>query len=134
VVNAAYPHADNRFIPIWSHNSAVPLERKVLQKERASGSYHLSAYLLAKTVSEAPIKLLLPTVFFLIFYWMSNLNPYFGAFISTLLLQLLVAFAGESIGLLIGVTIYDVKVAMTGAARGLRVLMCSNSRHETHCA
>lgn len=87
----------------------------MLQKERASGSYRLSVYLLAKTVSEAPIKLLLPTVFFVIFYWMSNLNPYFGAFISALLLQLLVAFAGESIGLLIGVTIYDVKVAMTGA-------------------
>ena len=63
------------------HQIIVPAERDVLMKERASGSYHLSAYFLAKSISEAPIILILPTAFLIISYWVAAMNPSFVAFL-----------------------------------------------------
>ena len=37
-------------------------ERGVLKEERASGLYHVSAYLVAKQVSSLPVRLTLPTL------------------------------------------------------------------------
>ena len=46
----------------------------MLNKERQSGSYRLSAYFLAKTLSETPLDLILPFIFVTITYWMVGLN------------------------------------------------------------
>lgn len=48
----------------------VPPERAVLNKERATGSYRLSAYFFGKTLAETPLELLLPIMFGSIVYWM----------------------------------------------------------------
>jgi len=53
---------------------SVPTERGVISKERAAGAYRLSAYYIAKTVSELPIKIVIPTLFYTFVYWMSGLN------------------------------------------------------------
>ena len=52
----------------------VPSEHAVISKERRSGVYHLSAYYLAKTVSELPLVLLQPSLYLLISYWIVGLN------------------------------------------------------------
>ena len=54
--------------------SSFPPERQVLEKERASGSYRLSAYFMAKSFAEAPLKLVLPTIFYTISYWMADVS------------------------------------------------------------
>jgi hypothetical protein len=42
----------------------------VLNKERDTGTYRLSAYYLAKVLAEVPLMLVLPFVYAVITYWM----------------------------------------------------------------
>lgn len=60
----------------------VPSERVVINKERSSGSYHLSAYYLAKTFSELPLLLTLPSIYIVVVYWSAGLNGW-GSFFGT---------------------------------------------------
>ena len=53
---------------------AVPAEKMVIYKERASGWYRLSAYYLAKMTSELPLILLQPLLFLTVVYWVVGLN------------------------------------------------------------
>ena len=46
-----------------------------MRKERASGSYRLSAYFLGKTISEVPMLMVLPIIFGCIVYWITGLRP-----------------------------------------------------------
>ena len=103
------------FDSLFTAFMSFPSERELIFKERASGSYRLSAYFIAKTVSEAPMRLALPFTYILISYWMANLNPSFWVFVQFLLVQLLCVLAGESIGLFIGATVLDMEKAMVVA-------------------
>lgn len=101
---------------------AFPLERSIIFKERSSGAYHLSAYFMAKTTSEAPARLVLPAIYMLISYWMSGVNNSFTIFIASTACSLLSVLAGESIGLFLGAAVLDVEkgmVVMTVTGLGL---------------
>lgn len=84
-----------------------PIEREVVLKERASGSYRLSAYFLAKTTSELPALIILPCLYMVISFWMASISTSFLVFLSTVGITLLSVMTGEAIGLLVGSTIYD---------------------------
>ncbi len=102
-----------------------PLERAIIFKERNSGAYHLSAYFIAKTTSEAPARLALPAIYMVISYWMSGVNNNFGIFVATTICSLLSVLAGESIGLFVGAAVLDLEkgmVIMTVAALSLMVV------------
>mmetsp|Transcript_24899 Transcript_24899/g.59096 ORF Transcript_24899/g.59096 Transcript_24899/m.59096 type:complete len:679 (-) Transcript_24899:1572-3608(-) len=104
---------------------AFPLERAIIFKERSSGSYRLSAYFFAKTTSEAPSRLALPSLYMVISYWMSGVNNNFGVFIASTLCSLLSVLAGESIGLFCGAAVLDMEkgmVIMTVLALSLMVV------------
>lgn len=92
---------------------SFPSERVVILKERASASYHLSAYFLAKTTSEAPVRLVLPVIYMVISYWMAGISPRFTIFLSSVGCTLLSVLAGEAFGLFVGATIYDMEKAIT---------------------
>ncbi len=98
---------DGTFQAIFS----FPAERAIIFKERASGSYHLSAYFLSKTLSEMPTRLILPSSFWLIVYWMADLNPRVDVFLATLGCILISVLAGESYGLLCGALVMDFEKA-----------------------
>jgi len=90
-----------------------PAERAIIFKERASGSYHLSAYFMSKTLSEMPTRLVLPLLFLTITFWMTAANSSFAIFLGVCGCTLLGVLAGESIGLFVGALIMDFEKAMT---------------------
>merc|ERR1712176_1245713 len=90
-----------------------PLERTIIFKERASGSYQLSAYFISKTLSEMPVRLILPSMFWSIAYWMAGVNPRFDVSLGTLGCLLLAVLAGESYGLFVAASVMDFEKATT---------------------
>jgi len=100
---------DGTFSALFS----FPAERTIIFKERASGSYHLSAYFMAKTLSDLPTRLILPLVFLSISYWMAAANPSFVTFLATCMCLLLGVLCGESLGLLVAALVMDFEKSMT---------------------
>ncbi|WAR01375.1 AB22G-like protein [Mya arenaria] len=80
---------------------SVPTERGVISKERAAGAYRLSAYYFAKIVSELPLTIVVPSLFYTVVYWMSGLGNV-GQFFASL----------SGLGMLIGAVFTNLKVAL----------------------
>eukprot|EP00957_Ditylum_brightwellii_P151529 11540239-Ditylum_brightwellii.AAC.1 len=76
------------------------VDRKIIMKERESGSYALSAYFMAKTFSSLPLRLCQSFIEMSISYWLSMINIGFDAFLGYTLCNLLVAVASESLGII----------------------------------
>lgn len=90
-------------------------ERSVLAKERASGSYYISAYFLSKSMSEIPLTTAFPLAYLIICYPMSNSNPLISSFLGTVLTQSITNLCAESVGLLIGASTSNTKLGVTCA-------------------
>ena len=85
----------------------------MILKERASASYRLSAYFLAKTTSEIPVRIALPLLYLFVSYWMAGIDNRFTVFLATIGCTLLSALAGDAVGLLVGAAISDMDKALT---------------------
>lgn len=93
-----------------------PGEFKLMLKERASGMYRLSAFYFARTASDLPMDWTFPTLFVIIIYWMSGLRPTAGAFFANWAGTMLLQMVAQSVGLLIGASVMELKTAQTIAA------------------
>jgi ABC-type multidrug transport system permease subunit len=102
---------------------SFPSERVVIEKERASGSFRLSAYFIAKSLAEAPIIIVLPTLFVIIAYWMAKINNNFAIFLAVLSFQLMTILVAESLGLMLGAIFRSIQHALTAATVVLISLM-----------
>lgn len=92
-----------------------PNEMRMVMKERSSGMYRLSAYYLARTLSDLPMDCFYPSLFVIIAYFMGGLRLEAWAFFAnwaTIILSLLVA---QTLGLLLGAGVDNVKTAQTFA-------------------
>merc|ERR1712232_1235782 len=85
------------FDSMFSALMSFPEEREVIQKERASGSYHLSAYFMAKTSSDAPVRLTLPFLYMIPSFWMAGIDDRFSMFLASTACTLLSVLADEAI-------------------------------------
>jgi ABC-type multidrug transport system ATPase subunit len=83
---------------------SFPLEREVVTKERASGSYHLLAYFLAKDASEFCSIVVFPIVYTVVTYWMTNISPSPEVFIEFLIFIIIGVISGDSMGLAVSTT------------------------------
>ncbi|XP_067915922.1 uncharacterized protein [Heterodontus francisci] len=86
------------FTPIFHSLTTFPLERPIINKERLSGCYCLSAYYLAKMTSELPLTIIQPIVSMTIAFWMGGLNGV-GAYFVDLGMIMLSSVTAQSIGL-----------------------------------
>lgn len=80
----------------------VPAEREVVNKERMGGMYRLSAYYIAKCLSELPLALILPSTSFILFYVMAGLNgmAVVTSFFGSWLVIVLITITSQSLGML----------------------------------
>jgi len=90
-----------------------PEEQRHMLKERASGMYRLSAFYLARTLSDLPMELTIPTFFILITYFMGGLRYTAGAFFGTYGTVILCLFIAQGLGLMLGAYSMNPKTAQT---------------------
>ncbi|KAG2560651.1 ABC transporter G family member 25-like [Panicum virgatum] len=92
---------------------AIPQERPVLARERASGMYALSSYFMARMAGDLPMELALPAAFTVVVYLMAGLNPAPAAFALTLAVILSYVLVAGGLGLAVGAAMMDAKRAST---------------------
>ncbi|XP_021808246.1 ABC transporter G family member 9-like [Prunus avium] len=99
------------FLPMLQAIFTFPQERKMLEKERSSGTYRLSSYFISRIVADLPMELVLPTLFVTITYWMAGLKLTAVHFFHTLLVVLLSVLVAQGMGLALGALVMDQKKA-----------------------
>eukprot|EP01134_Creolimax_fragrantissima_P006164 CFRG6164T1 len=88
-----------------------PLERSIVLRERASGSYRVSSYYLAKTITELPRNMIIVMINCVIVYWMVGLASDVGSFLFFYLVLLLAVVVAESITICVSTLTPDPQTA-----------------------
>ena len=89
------------FNGFFSVINTFPKEKPIVQRERASKSYSVSAYYVAKFISELPFTLAPPIIFCAILYFMAYLNPLFDRFLIFVLITCMISLASTGLGMII---------------------------------
>ncbi|KAL2247541.1 UNVERIFIED_CONTAM: ABC transporter G family member 9 [Sesamum indicum] len=114
------------FYPLFQAIFTFPQERMMLAKERSSGMYRLSSYFMALTLGDLPMELVLPTVFFVITYWMAGLKPDPRCFFAGLFTLLYSVLCSQGLGLALGAAVMNQKSAtILGSVIMLTFLLAS---------
>lgn len=94
IVNQTFSAADSAFL-------SVPLELPIVIREYKAGLYHLIAWYLSKNISELPMQIILPIVFFLPVYFLMGIGHGAGVFLYMQIIMILVNSAAVGLGLMV---------------------------------
>ncbi|MCO5567750.1 hypothetical protein L7F22_021444 [Adiantum nelumboides] len=120
------------FFPLFQAIVTFPSEKAILAKERASDMYRLSAYLIARTVSDVVLDLCLPILFLFIVYFMASLQKSVPTFLLTLFTIFLTTITAQALGTAIGAAMMDVKKAIAFGAVMLLAFMLAGGFFVQH--
>jgi ATP-binding cassette subfamily G (WHITE) protein 2 len=81
--------------------NSFPSERKIVLRERAAGSYYVSAYYLAKILSETILQIITPVIFSAIVYFLVGFQPDAVKFVIFTAFMVLCSLAATSVALFI---------------------------------
>jgi ABC-type multidrug transport system ATPase subunit/ABC-type multidrug transport system permease subunit len=98
-------------VSMFSTLFAFPSERAVLNKDRASGAYRLSAYYVAKTLVETPAECIYPLIFSVIVYWVVGLRSSAAGFLIFVVILMASVLTWQAIGLAISASMMDIERA-----------------------
>ena len=90
-----------------------PSEFLLLVKERQSGMYRLSAYYIARSLSDLPMDLSLPSALCLIMYFLGGLRLTAAGILGYWGSIMLVVLIAQAAGLFIGATVTSIKTGLT---------------------
>ncbi|KAK3585439.1 hypothetical protein CHS0354_020158 [Potamilus streckersoni] len=96
------------FTPLFDAVISFPMEKLVINKERAAGWYRLSAYYLAKITTEITLIIVQPIFFLTIVYWSVGLSGP-GPFFATMGTIFVHSFVGQTMGLFLGILCMDMR-------------------------
>ncbi|KAG7386669.1 hypothetical protein PHYBOEH_008608 [Phytophthora boehmeriae] len=104
IVNQTFGTANPVFI-------SVPMELPIVIREYKAGLYHLIAWYISKNVSEIPMQLLLPIVFFVPVYFLMGIGHGFEAFIYMQIIMMLVNSCAVGLGYMVSCLVRRVDIA-----------------------
>jgi ATP-binding cassette subfamily G (WHITE) protein 2 len=81
--------------------NSFPSEREIVLRERAAGSYKVSAYFMSKILAEGVIQVVYPIIFSLIVYWIIDFHHKSSQFFVFALFMILCNLAATSLALMI---------------------------------
>ncbi|CAE8632163.1 unnamed protein product [Polarella glacialis] len=98
-------------------------ERGAVLREQENNMYHTLPYFTARVLVDLPMKIFCPTLFGTIAYWSVGFQADAGKFGITLVVLILLALAGNAIGLFLACIFSDVAIALTIAPMVVLPLM-----------
>uniref|UniRef100_A0AAV1TAD2 ABC transporter domain-containing protein n=1 Tax=Peronospora matthiolae TaxID=2874970 RepID=A0AAV1TAD2_9STRA len=104
VVNQTFGAANPVFI-------SVPLELPIIIREYRAGLFHLFSWYLAKNVSELPMQILLPILFFVPTYFLIGIGHGFKVYVYQQIVIILVSSCAVGIGYMVSCLVRRVDIA-----------------------
>lgn len=110
------------YAPLFQSMTQFFSERSTIVKERASGTYYVSAYFIAKRMAEMPIEIVSPILYTMIVYWMVGFRRD-AYFLLHLLIMIITSYTSSAFGICIGAGFSNFNVALTFCTAGVLTLI-----------
>ncbi|EGZ08148.1 ABC transporter-like protein [Phytophthora sojae] len=104
IVNQTFGSANPVFI-------SVPIELPIIIREYKGGLYHLFSWYLSKNVSEIPMQIILPIIFFVPAYFLIGIGHGFDVFIYQQIIMILVNSCAVGLGYMVSCLVRRVDIA-----------------------